>query len=148
MLDYGTRNYSSHDLASVGTTIYQRASKNLELAFSSLYAQKCPAGFDSYPPEAATPPTTNFDVAAKYGLDEQTVLRAKINAASQFVLAMTHAINPGYTLLTWNREIDAQFYIIIWNLEGLKLTLSGAINMRDLCDGSHKLGLGIEYTKV
>jgi len=66
---------------------------------------------------------TRFGVAAKYDLDKDTVLRAKINNTSQLAVALTTSLNPG-----------------------LKLTVSAAINVQNINDGSHKLGFGIEYS--
>jgi len=86
----------SNDLASVGATIYQRVNNNLQLAFGSVYARKCQNIFASNMCDEFSGDTlTSFDLAAKYNLDDQTVLRSKINKASQFVLAISHGIKPG-----------------------------------------------------
>lgn len=67
--------------------------------------------------------TCRFGVAAKCELDQDMSLRVKLNNASQLALALTHSLKPG-----------------------LKITASAAFNIQNINDGSHKLGVGLEFT--
>lgn len=65
---------------------------------------------------------TRYAVAAKYCADEDTTLRAKLNNASQLALSYQQKIRDGVTL-----------------------TLSSQIEGKNLGQGGHKFGLGIEF---
>jgi hypothetical protein len=64
---------------------------------------------------------TRFALASKYLLDPQTVISAKVNNICQVGLSFQQTLRPG-----------------------LKLTLSGLFEARNMNAGGHKVGLGIE----
>lgn len=65
--------------------------------------------------------TTRFALGAKYTLDADSSLRAKVSNTSQIGLGYTHQLR-----------------------DGVKLTLSALIDGKSLNQGGHKLGLGVE----
>lgn len=68
--------------------------------------------------------TNRFGLAAKYQLDPETIVRAKINNNSQLGVALTHTLNSD-----------------------LKLSLSTLVNMQGFSEGGHKFGIGLEFDK-
>lgn len=110
-LDVGDFSFHSYvqNAAEFGGSVCHKVNKELELAANMSWI--------------SGEQTTRFGVAAKYDLDRDTVVRAKVNNASQMAVALTHALKPNF-----------------------KITVSAAVNMQNLTDGSHKLGLGVEYT--
>uniref|UniRef100_A0A915JHH7 Voltage-dependent anion-selective channel protein 3 n=1 Tax=Romanomermis culicivorax TaxID=13658 RepID=A0A915JHH7_ROMCU len=65
---------------------------------------------------------SKFGLAAKYDLDSKTTVRSKIDSTSSIAVALSHRIT-----------------------QGLKATVSLAINLQSFYDGNNKLGVGVEY---
>jgi len=63
-----------------------------------------------------------FGLAAKYDLDKDTTIRAKINNQSLLGVGLTHTLKPG-----------------------LKLIVSSSMSLADMNNTAHKVGFGIEY---
>jgi len=63
-----------------------------------------------------------FGVAAKYQVDKDTIVRAKVSNNSQLGFALTQTLKPS-----------------------LKVTLSTLVNVHSFADGGHKFGIGLEY---
>jgi len=63
-----------------------------------------------------------YGLAAKYELDKDTSIRAKINNQSMLGIGLMHTLKPG-----------------------LKLIISSSMNLADLNNTAHKVGFGIEY---
>jgi len=91
-----------------GGNLYHRVNSQLEMA----------ANLNWTSGEQAT----RFGVGAKYDVDRDTVVRAKIDNASRLGVGLTHTLKPG-----------------------LKLSVSALINLPHFSEGGHKLGLAIEY---
>ncbi|XP_051973246.1 voltage-dependent anion-selective channel protein 2-like [Xyrauchen texanus] len=110
-LGYKTGDFQLHtnvnDGAEFGGSVYQKVTDQLETAVTLAWT----AGSNN----------TRFGVAAKYQLDKDTSLSAKVNNAS--------LIGVGYTLRL---------------RPGVKLTLSALIDGKNVNTGGHKVGLGFE----
>nr|CAB3267607.1 voltage-dependent anion-selective channel protein 2 [Phallusia mammillata] len=65
---------------------------------------------------------TRFGIAAKYVIDSDATLNAKVNNAGQIGMGYTHQLRSG-----------------------VKLTLSSLVDAKNLNAGGHKLGLGMEF---
>ncbi|KAG5894476.1 hypothetical protein JTB14_032504 [Gonioctena quinquepunctata] len=90
-----------------GGSIYQKISPKLESAIQLAWS----AGSNN----------TKFGIGAKYNLDQDAALRAKINNASQIGLGYQQRLR-----------------------EGVTLTLSALIDGKNFNNGGHKIGLALE----
>ncbi|CAJ1067314.1 hypothetical protein PFLUV_G00222550 [Xyrichtys novacula] len=110
-IGYKTGDFQLHtnvnDGAEFGGSIYQKVSDKLETAVNLAWT----AGSNS----------TRFGIAAKYQLDKDASVSAKVNNNS--------LIGVGYTQTL---------------RQGVKLTLSGLVDGKNINAGGHKLGLGLE----
>uniref|UniRef100_A0A4W4EYQ8 Non-selective voltage-gated ion channel VDAC2 n=1 Tax=Electrophorus electricus TaxID=8005 RepID=A0A4W4EYQ8_ELEEL len=108
---YKTGDFQLHtnvnDGSEFGGSLYQKVSDNLETAVNLAWT----AGSNS----------TRFGIAAKYQLDKDTSISAKVNNTS--------LIGVGYTQTL---------------RKGVKLTLSALVDGKNINTGGHKLGLGLE----
>ncbi|XP_062913273.1 voltage-dependent anion-selective channel protein 2-like isoform X1 [Mobula hypostoma] len=64
---------------------------------------------------------TRFGIASKYQIDKDTYISAKVNNSTLIGLGYTHTLRPG-----------------------VKLTLSGLIDAKNIHAGGHKVGMGFE----
>ncbi|XP_038061062.1 voltage-dependent anion-selective channel protein 2-like [Patiria miniata] len=110
-LGYKTGDFQLHTAINEGTdfsgAIYQKINDKLESAINVGWTSGTNA--------------TRFAVGAKYALDEDSSLRAKVSNTSQVGIGFTHTLRPG-----------------------VKVTLSTLIDGKSLNQGGHKLGLGLE----
>uniref|UniRef100_A0A8C9ZB09 Non-selective voltage-gated ion channel VDAC2 n=1 Tax=Sander lucioperca TaxID=283035 RepID=A0A8C9ZB09_SANLU len=110
-IGYKTGDFQLHtnvnDGAEFGGSIYQKVSDTLETAVNLAWT----AGSNS----------TRFGIAAKYQLDKDASVSAKVNNNSLVGVGYTQTLRPG-----------------------VKLTLSGLIDGKNINAGGHKLGLGLE----
>ncbi|XP_072037865.1 non-selective voltage-gated ion channel VDAC2-like isoform X2 [Amphiura filiformis] len=110
-MGYKTGDFQLHTCVNEGTdfcgSVYQKVNDNLETAIN--------VGWTS------GTNTTRFALGAKYCLDADSSLRAKVSNTSQIGLGYTHQLR-----------------------DGVKLTLSALIDGKSLNQGGHKLGLGVE----
>ncbi|XP_022087448.1 voltage-dependent anion-selective channel protein 2-like [Acanthaster planci] len=110
-LGYKTGDFQLHTAINEGTdfsgAIYQKLNDKLESAINVGWTSGTNA--------------TRFAVGAKYALDEDSSLRAKVSNTSQVGIGYTHTLRPG-----------------------VKVTLSTLIDGKSLNQGGHKLGLGLE----
>jgi len=90
-----------------GGSVYQKVQKNLETGVQLAWTM----GSND----------TRFGIAAKYQLDNEASIRAKINNSSQIGLGYQQKLRPGVTL-----------------------TLSTMINGQNFNEGGHKIGLALE----
>ncbi|KTF73470.1 hypothetical protein cypCar_00042670 [Cyprinus carpio] len=97
----------SNDGAEFGGSVYQKVSDQLETAVTLAWT----SGSNN----------TRFGVAAKYQLDKDASLSAKVNNASLIGVGYTQSLRPG-----------------------VKLTLSALIDGKNFNTGGHKVGLGFE----
>lgn len=97
-----------NDQTEFGGSLYHKINPNLELGVN--------LGWTSG--EQAT----RFGLAAKYQVDKDWTVRAKLSNSSQVGLAMTHQLN-----------------------EHVKLTMSSLVNLQNFHEGGHKFGFGVEY---
>jgi len=88
-------------------SIYQKVNDNLETGVNLAWT----AGSNN----------TRFGLAAKYIIDDDTSVKAKVNNSSQIGLGITHQLR-----------------------QGIKLTLSGLVDGKNINAGGHKLGLGLD----
>uniref|UniRef100_A0A8C1Q4H4 Non-selective voltage-gated ion channel VDAC3 n=1 Tax=Cyprinus carpio TaxID=7962 RepID=A0A8C1Q4H4_CYPCA len=98
---------SVNDGAEFGGSVYQKVSDQLETAVTLAWT----SGSNN----------TRFGVAAKYQLDKDASLSAKVNNASLIGVGYTQSLRPG-----------------------VKLTLSALIDGKNFNTGGHKVGLGFE----
>jgi hypothetical protein len=106
----------------VGGSLYQRLNNQLETGVQVAW----------------TPATnqTRFALASKYQLDSQSAIGAKVNNICQLGLSFQQLLRPG---------MHSIFFLLISNDNlGVKLTLSGLFEARNLNAGGHKVGLGLE----
>ncbi|XP_077118336.1 non-selective voltage-gated ion channel VDAC3 isoform X1 [Ranitomeya variabilis] len=96
-----------NDGTEFGGSIYQKVNKDVETSVSLAWS----AGSNN----------TRFGIGAKYQLDSNTTLSAKVNNASLIGVGYTQSLRPG-----------------------VKLTLSALINGKNFSSGGHKVGLGFE----
>ncbi|XP_047459223.1 voltage-dependent anion-selective channel protein 2 [Mugil cephalus] len=110
-IGYKTGDFQLHtnvnDGAEFGGSIYQKVSDKLETAVNLAWT----AGSNS----------TRFGIAAKYQLDKDASISAKVNNNSLVGVGYTQTLRPG-----------------------VKLTLSGLVDGKNINAGGHKLGLGLE----
>uniref|UniRef100_A0A8P4GML3 Non-selective voltage-gated ion channel VDAC2 n=1 Tax=Dicentrarchus labrax TaxID=13489 RepID=A0A8P4GML3_DICLA len=110
-IGYKTGDFQLHtnvnDGAEFGGSIYQKVSDKLETAVNLAWT----AGSNS----------TRFGIAAKYQLDKDASVSAKVNNNSLVGVGYTQTLRPG-----------------------VKLTLSGLVDGKNINAGGHKLGLGLE----
>uniref|UniRef100_A0A667ZFM8 Non-selective voltage-gated ion channel VDAC2 n=1 Tax=Myripristis murdjan TaxID=586833 RepID=A0A667ZFM8_9TELE len=110
-IGYKTGDFQLHtnvnDGAEFGGSIYQKVSDKLETAVNLAWT----AGSNS----------TRFGIAAKYQLDKDASLSAKVNNTSLVGVGYTQTLRPG-----------------------VKLTLSALVDGKSINAGGHKLGLGLE----
>ncbi|NP_956511.1 voltage-dependent anion-selective channel protein 2-like isoform X1 [Danio rerio] len=110
-LGYKTGDFQLHtnvnDGAEFGGSVYQKVSDQLETAVTLAWT----AGSNN----------TRFGVAAKYQLDKDASLSAKVNNASLIGIGYTQSLRPG-----------------------VKLTLSALVDGKNFNTGGHKVGLGFE----
>jgi len=110
-MGYKTGDFQLHTCVNEGTdfcgSVYQKVNDKLESAIN--------VGWTS------GTNTTRFAIGAKYQLDADSSLRAKVSNTSQIGLGYTHQLR-----------------------DGVKLTLSALIDGKSLNQGGHKLGLGID----
>ncbi|KAG7262212.1 hypothetical protein CRUP_012889 [Coryphaenoides rupestris] len=108
---YKTGDFQLHtnvnDGAEFGGSIYQKVSDTLETSVNLAWT----AGSNS----------TRFGIAAKYQLDKDATLSAKVNNTSLVGVGYTQTLRPG-----------------------VKLTLSALVDGKNINAGGHKLGLGLE----
>ncbi|XP_026104798.1 voltage-dependent anion-selective channel protein 2-like [Carassius auratus] len=98
---------SVNDGADFGGSVYHKVSDQLETAVTLAWT----SGSNS----------TRFGVAAKYQLDKDASVSAKVNNASLIGVGYTQSLRPG-----------------------VKLTLSALIDGKNFSTGGHKVGLGFE----
>ncbi|XP_041066116.1 voltage-dependent anion-selective channel protein 3 isoform X1 [Carcharodon carcharias] len=96
-----------NDGAEFGGSIYQKVNDKVETAVNLAWT----AGSNN----------TRFGIAAKYQIDSDTYVSAKVNNSSLIGLGYTHTLRPG-----------------------VKLTLSGLIDGKNFHAGGHKVGMGFE----
>uniref|UniRef100_A0A671PL81 Non-selective voltage-gated ion channel VDAC3 n=2 Tax=Sinocyclocheilus anshuiensis TaxID=1608454 RepID=A0A671PL81_9TELE len=96
-----------NDGAEFGGSVYQKVSDQLETAVTLTWT----SGSNN----------TRFGVAAKYQLDKDASVSAKVNNASLIGVGYTQSLRPG-----------------------VKLTLSALIDGKNFSTGGHKVGLGFE----
>uniref|UniRef100_A0A8C1M6F5 Non-selective voltage-gated ion channel VDAC3 n=1 Tax=Cyprinus carpio TaxID=7962 RepID=A0A8C1M6F5_CYPCA len=96
-----------NDGADFGGSVYQKVSDQLETAVTLAWT----SGSNN----------TRFGVAAKYQLDKDASVSAKVNNASLIGVGYTQCLRPG-----------------------VKLTLSALIDGKNFSTGGHKVGLGFE----
>ncbi|XP_071808385.1 non-selective voltage-gated ion channel VDAC2-like [Asterias amurensis] len=110
-LGFKTGDFQLHTAINEGTdfsgAIYQKVNSKLESAINVGWTSGTNA--------------TRFAVGAKYTLDEDSSLRAKVSNTSQVGIGFTHTLRAG-----------------------VKVTLSTLIDGKSLNQGGHKLGLGLE----
>lgn len=110
-LGYSTDDFVLHtnidNGSDFGGSIYQKVSEKLDCGISMNWSSGSA--------------DTKFGVGAKYNLDENASLRAKVNNASQIGLGYQQKLRDGVTL-----------------------TLSALIDGQNFNDGGHKLGLALE----
>ncbi|XP_073775416.1 voltage-dependent anion-selective channel protein 2 isoform X1 [Danio rerio] len=108
---YKTGDFQLHtnvnDGSEFGGSIYQKVSDKLETAVNLAWT----AGSNS----------TRFGIAAKYQLDKDASISAKVNNTSLVGVGYTQSLRPG-----------------------IKLTLSALVDGKSINSGGHKLGLGLE----
>ncbi|KAG5834079.1 hypothetical protein ANANG_G00257460 [Anguilla anguilla] len=98
---------SVNDGAEFGGSIYQKVSEQLETAVSLAWT----AGSNN----------TRFGIGAKYQLDKDASLSAKVNNASLIGIGYTQSLRPG-----------------------VKVTVSALVDGKNVSAGGHKVGLGFE----
>lgn len=103
-----TLNTSVNDGSEFAGSVYQRVNKELETGVQLNWT----AGSNA----------TKFGIAAKYTLDKDSSVRAKVNNASQIGLSYQQKIRDGVTL-----------------------TLSSLVEGKSLNQGGHKVGLGLDF---
>ena len=91
-----------------GGSIYQKVNKKLKTAVNLAWT----AGNSD----------THFGIAAKYQVDPDAGLSAKVNNSSLIVLVFSQTLKPG-----------------------IKLLLSGLLSSKNINEGSHKLGFRLEF---
>ncbi|MGH0179911.1 UNVERIFIED_CONTAM: hypothetical protein FKN15_002815, partial [Acipenser sinensis] len=96
-----------NDGTEFGGSVYQKVNDKLETAVNLAWT----AGSNN----------TRFGIAAKYQLDTDTAISAKVNNASLIGIGYTQTLRPG-----------------------VKLTLSGLVDGKNFNAGGHKIGLGFE----
>jgi voltage-dependent anion channel protein 2 len=105
-------NYAVHTFVNnnteFGGNVYHRPNPNLEVAANVGWRTG-----DNNP---------LFGLGAKYQIDRDTIVRAKISNNSQLGFALTHTLKPA-----------------------LKVTFSTLVNIHSFADGGHKFGIGLEY---
>uniref|UniRef100_A0A8C5FPQ7 Non-selective voltage-gated ion channel VDAC2 n=1 Tax=Gadus morhua TaxID=8049 RepID=A0A8C5FPQ7_GADMO len=110
-IGYKTNDFQLHTNVNDGSefagTIYQKVNDQLETAVNLAWT----AGSNG----------TRFGIGAKYQLDSNTSLSAKVNNASLVGIGYTQTLRPG-----------------------MKLTLSALVDGKSIHAGGHKLGLGLE----
>ncbi|CAN0436824.1 voltage-dependent anion-selective channel protein 2 [Lethenteron reissneri] len=110
-IGYKTADFQLHTNVNDGTefggNIYQKVNDKLETAVDLAWT----AGSN----------TTRFGIAAKYQLDSNTTINAKVNNSSLVGLGYTQTLRPG-----------------------VKLSLSALLDGKNINAGGHKLGLGLE----
>ncbi|XP_075715030.1 non-selective voltage-gated ion channel VDAC3 isoform X1 [Rhinoderma darwinii] len=110
-LGYAAGDFQLHTNVNDGTefggSIYQKVNKDVETSVSLAWS----AGSNN----------TRFGIGAKYQLDSNTTLSAKVNNASLIGVGYTQTLRPG-----------------------VKLTLSALVNGKNFSSGGHKVGLGFE----
>lgn len=110
-LGYKTGDFQLHTSVNDGTefggSIYQKVNSNLETAVNLAWT----AGSNN----------TRFGLGAKYQLDKDASLSAKVNNACLVGVGYTQTLRPG-----------------------VKLTLSALIDGKNVNAGGHKIGLGFE----
>lgn len=99
--------YFSNDGREFGGSIYQRCNDRLETGVQLSWASGSNA--------------TKFGIAAKYDLDKDAAVRAKVNNASQIGLGYQQKLRDGITL-----------------------TLSTLIDGKNFNAGGHKIGVALE----
>ncbi|XP_031696753.1 voltage-dependent anion-selective channel protein 3-like [Anarrhichthys ocellatus] len=97
----------SNDGTEFGGSIYQKVNEELETAVTLAWT----AGSNN----------TRFGIAAKYKLDKDASLSAKVNNASLIGVGYTQSLRPG-----------------------VKVTLSALIDGKNFNAGGHKVGMGFE----
>ncbi|XP_054974648.1 LOW QUALITY PROTEIN: voltage-dependent anion-selective channel protein 1-like [Sorex araneus] len=109
---YKTDEFQFHTNVNDGTEfggpIYQKVNKKLEMAVNLAWT----AGNSN----------THFSIAAKYKIDPDACLSAKVNNSSLIRSRYTQTLKPG-----------------------IKLTLSALLDSKNVNAGGHKLGLGLEF---
>lgn len=98
---------SVNDSTEFGGSIYQKVNSNLETAVQLAWT----AGSNN----------TRFGIGAKYQLDKDSSLSAKVDNACLVGVGYTQTLRPG-----------------------VKLTLSGLLDGKNMNGGGHKVGLGFE----
>ncbi|XP_051523891.1 voltage-dependent anion-selective channel protein 2-like [Myxocyprinus asiaticus] len=110
-IGYKTEDFQLHTNVNDGTefggSIYQKVNDNLETAVNLAWT----TGNNS----------TRFGIGAKYMLDSNTSISAKVNNSSLVGVGYTQTLRPG-----------------------VKLTLSALVDGKSINSGGHKLGLGLE----
>lgn len=83
---------------------------------------------------------TRFGIGAKYDLDRDASIRAKVNNTSQIGLGYQQRLRDGKILIiiVLHVFIFSAFYL------GITLTLSALIDGKNFNSGGHKIGLALE----
>ncbi|ESO84791.1 hypothetical protein LOTGIDRAFT_168464 [Lottia gigantea] len=103
-----TLHTSINDGQEFGGSVYQRVNKDLETAVNLAWTSGTNA--------------TKFGLGAKYTLDRNSSINAKVNNSSQVGLGFTHKLK-----------------------DGIQLTVSSLIEGKNINAGGHKIGLGLEF---
>ncbi|XP_018417437.1 PREDICTED: voltage-dependent anion-selective channel protein 3 isoform X1 [Nanorana parkeri] len=110
-LGYMAEDFQLHTNVNDGTefggSIYQKVNQDVETSVSLAWS----AGSNN----------THFGIGAKYQLDSNTAISAKVNNASLIGLGYTQTLRPG-----------------------VKVTVSALVNGKSFTSGGHKVGLGFE----
>jgi len=110
-LGYKTSDFQLHTAVNEGSdfsgSIYQKVNDSLQTAINVGWA--------------STTNTTRFALGAKYVLDSDATLNAKISNTSQFGIGYTQSLRPG-----------------------VKMTLAALVDGKSLNQGGHKLGIGLD----
>jgi hypothetical protein len=83
-----------------------------------------------------------FGLAAKYQLDRDTIVRAKISNNSQLGFALTQTLKP---CKIFSFSIGFMQFHDCFSFLALKVTFSTLVNIHSFADGGHKFGIGFEY---